>query len=344
MNVYTGVAATPSISGARPGEAGERRQPEVSVVVATYNQKRWSDLVACLAALKRQTRQASEVIVVVDHNPSLLGRTRRAFPWARVFANRRPRGLSGARNTGVEVARSEIVAFVDDDAVPAPDWLEQLLAGFRDEQTVGVGGALEPSWSRERPRWVPAEFLWVFGCSYEGLPQRVAPIRNPIGANMAARRSVLREVGGFLEGAGGREPRELRGRGVVRAGGDVPDDTELAIRVHRHRPQSIWLYQPAAIVAHTVTPERASLGYFLRRCFEEGAGKARLARLVGPADGLESERRYLTRVLPRGLGRALGDLARGRLSGGLQAGAISIGLAAAALGYITAAIRAILPR
>jgi len=316
----------------------------VSVVVATYDRKRWDDLERCLSALAEQTAAPTEVIVVVDHNPSLLAAVCDSFPWAEVIPNERPRGLAGARNSGVDVARGAIVAFIDDDAEPALDWLERLCECFRDETTVGVGGALVPRWPARRPRWIPSEFLWVYGCSYEGLPSGVAPIRNPIGANMATRKRALRAVGGFREEVDGREPRRIRGRGVVRAGGNVPDDTELAIRLRRRRPGSVWLYQPSAIVRHTVTRERTSPGYFLRRCFEEGAGKARLASLVGGREGLESERRHLFRVVPRGFGRDLRDVVRGDPSGGLRAAAIAIGCATAALGYIAAAIRGILHR
>ena len=91
---------------------------------------------------------------------------------------------------------------------------------------------------------------------------------------------------------------------MVRAQGNVPDDTDLAIRVKQRWPDSIWLYQPEAKVHHTVTKERASLSYFLRRSFEEGAGKARLAAFVGSRDGLSSERRHLGVVLPRGIAGA----------------------------------------
>jgi cellulose synthase/poly-beta-1,6-N-acetylglucosamine synthase-like glycosyltransferase len=166
----------------------------------------------------------------------------------------------------------------------------------------------------------------------------MAPIRNPIGANMAVRASVLREVGGFREGGVEDSPREIRSRGMVRAAGNVPDDTELAIRVKQRRGDAVWLYQPAARVLHTVTPERTSLGYFLRRCYEEGVVKANLSGQLGARDGLSSERRHLASVLPRGVLRELRRFATGEWDAGRRAAAIPIGLAAAGAGFVAARV------
>jgi len=311
-----------------------------SVVVSTYDEKRWEDLAACVASLGRQTLPPRETIVVVDHNPQLLARATAAFPSARVIANTRSRGLAGARNSGTEVAAGEIVAFIDDDARAEEDWLAELEDCFSAPETVGAGGALLPLWQGPEPGWFPCEFYWIIGCSYTGLPERLAPVRNPIGANMAVRAAVLAEVGGFREGVSDDTPRELRARGVVRAGGNVPDDTDLAIRVKQQRPEAVWLYQPRARVLHTVTPERASLGYFLRRSFEEGVGKANLSRQVGSSQGLSSERRQLAVVLPRAVRRHLRDLLRGEPSGGLRASAIAIGILSTTVGFLTGSVGA----
>jgi cellulose synthase/poly-beta-1,6-N-acetylglucosamine synthase-like glycosyltransferase len=255
-----------------------------------------------------------------------------------VIPNERPRGLAGARNSGIAVSRGSIVAFIDDDARAEPDWVEELAACIEGSEAVGAGGALLPLWQGEAPGWFPPEFYWVFGCSYTGLPTSLGPVRNPIGANMAVRKSILEEVGGFREGESEDAPKEIRNRGVVRAGGNVPDDTDLAIRVKQLRSDAVWLYQPEARVLHTVTPERATLGYFLRRCYEEGVGKANLARSLGSRESLSSERRHLLAVLPRGVARGIRDLLGGDRDGALRSGAIVIGLLSSAVGYLAASI------
>lgn len=308
-----------------------------SVVVSTYTERRWGDLEACVESVAAQAPAPREVIVVVDHNPELLERARGAFPAAKVIANERPRGLAGARNSGIAVAAGEYVAFIDDDAKAEPEWLRQLEAALREPGTAGAGGALLPDWEDGAATWIPREFYWVFGCSYTGLPTELAPIRNPIGANMAVRRDVLERVGGFREGGdadGEAAPRELRSRGVVRAAGNLPDDTDLAIRVAQQLPDSVFLYQPAARVLHLVTRERTSLGYFLRRCYEEGVGKANLARRVGSEEGLSSERRHVAKVLPLGVLRGFRDLFRGDPAGPLRSLAIVLGLGTVVAGFL----------
>ena len=318
-----------------PADAGQA----TSVVVSTYDEKRWDDLAACLRSLGAQSSQPLETIVVVDHNQPLLERATAAFPSATVVANERPRGLAGARNTGIALARGQVVAFIDDDARAEPDWLARLVECFEQPEAVGAGGALLPLWEAGERRWIPTEFYWVFGCSYTGLPTERAPVRNPIGANMAVRREALEEVGGFREGEVAGEPRELRSRGVVRAGGNVPDDTDLAIRVSQRHPDAVWLYEPNARVLHTVTRERTSLGYFMRRCFEEGVGKASLARLVGAGPGLASERRHAALVLPRGVLRELRALLRGDGWAAARALALPGGTACAAAGFLSVVLR-----
>jgi len=311
---------------------------EATVVVCTYDERRWDDLVACLDSLECQTAPPLETIVVVDHNPALLARAERAFPAARVIASQRPRGLAGARNAGIDDAAGSLVAFIDDDARAEPQWLERLATCFDEPQVVGAGGALLPLWEGPEPRWLPPEFYWVVGCSYTGLPRERAPVRNPIGANMAVRAAALTAAGGFREGAGEEAPRELRARGVVRAAGNVPDDTDLAIRVSRLHPGAVWLYEPAARVLHRVGRERATLGYFLRRSYEEGVGKAGLTRYIGAGEGLSAERRQLARVLPRGFARALRQLLGGDPGGGLRALALLVGVLSTGTGFLLATI------
>ena len=314
---------------------------DASVIVSTFDEQRWADLDACISSLLRQEPAAREVLVVVDHNDRLLDRARAAFPDCRVMPNDRPRGLAGARNAGVAASEAPITAFIDDDARAERDWLRRLCAAFDDPAVLGAGGALLPAWEDERPPWMPDEFLWVVGCSYTGLPTGPAPIRNPIGANMAVRREVLEAVGGFRE-AGADAPRDLgSARGVVRAAGNLPDDTDFAIRVSRERPDGTWLYRPDAVVHHSVTSARSTPAYFLRRSYEEGVAKANLARALGADQSLASERKHATAVLPRGVLRGLRDLLRGDPAGLARAGAILTGLAAAAVGFAVASVQSL---
>lgn len=309
----------------------------VSVIVPAWNSKRRDELGRCLRAIEAQTLAPLETIVVIDHNPELLAWVEESAPGVTAVANRHERGVVGARNTGVELAQGDLVVLTDDDTEAERSWLENLESCFADPGVVGVTGELLPNWSGAEPRWFPHEFYWVFGCSYAGLPTELAPVRNPIAANMAVRRETIQEIGGFRPGV---PPREIRYRGRVIAGGHALEDTELGIRIGQRWPQMRWLYQPHATVLHSVDEEQATLGYLTRRSFEEGMGKATLARLVGSQQGLESERRHLLVTIPRGVLKGLGDALRGDLSGIGRAAAIGVGIAAAACGYAYARLGA----
>jgi hypothetical protein len=116
------------------------RAADVSAVVCAYTEERWDDLQAALTSLRTQTTPPGEVVVVVDHNDALLDRVRHAAPDVVAVANAERQGLSGARNTGVAAARGALLAFLDDDAVAEPDWLEHLVAAYRDPAVIAVGG------------------------------------------------------------------------------------------------------------------------------------------------------------------------------------------------------------
>ena len=106
-------------------------RPDVSVVICAYSDRRWNDLVAAVTSVRAQSEEPAEIVVVVDHNPALLTRARAALPVSTVVENGEPRGLSGARNSGISATSGEVVAFLDDDAIAEPTWLECLIASTR---------------------------------------------------------------------------------------------------------------------------------------------------------------------------------------------------------------------
>ena len=297
---------------------------DISVVICAHTEARWEQLVRAVESLRRQSVAPREILVVIDHNLALADRACHRLPGARVIENSGQRGISGARNSGIAVARGSIVAFLDDDATAAPDWLEQLLAVYTSPNILGVGGAIEPDWQSRRPRWFPEEFDWVVGCTYRGMPSEAAPVRNLIGCNMSFRRQVFDQIGGFRDQIGrvGAQPFGC-------------DETELCIRLHQRLPHAQLIYTPAACVYHDVPAARARWEYFRERCLLEGRSKALVARLVGAGDGSATERAYALRTLPRGFTRGLyAALVDGDLSGIARAGAIGLGLAITAAGYI----------
>jgi GT2 family glycosyltransferase len=298
--------------------------PGVSVVICAYTERRWQQTRAALESALRQEPAPAEVLLVVDHNAELADRARLEFTSVSVLENAGTQGLSGARNTGLKAATQPITAFLDDDAEARPGWLKHLAAPYSSPDVVATGGSVYPRWPATRPPWLPAEFYWVVGCSYRGLPETIGQVRNPIGASMSMLTDLALEVGGFDESVG-RVGANTRGC----------EETELSIRLTASMAGSVILYVPASAVDHHVAPERLTFSYFARRCWHEGQSKADVVRLAGAAAGLQRERRQTAVVIPAALIRELRSLATGHVSAAARMSAMIAGLTAASAGYFS---------
>jgi GT2 family glycosyltransferase len=288
---------------------------DFSVVICAYDERRWNLLRQAVSSVGEQTLPPHEVIVVVDHNDSLLARARRDLPHVRVVRSSGPRGLHGARNTGVHAATANHVAFLDDDAYATKRWLELLAKPFSDDDVAGVGGPAWPIWEGGRPSWFPPEFEWVVGCHHRGMSFGQNEVRNLWGVNMSFRRDLLLTIGGFRIGI-------------------YCDETELCIRLRQRWPGKRLVLLPEARVMHHVGKSRTTVRRFLERCYYEGGSKAVLSRHLGARDALASERRYTWEILPRGVGRGIADFVLDHDPHGLaRAGLIVGGLATTTAGY-----------
>ncbi len=304
--------------------------PTASVVICCWTADRTDLLRRSVLEAAGQAHDGDEVLVVVDHNDAL---ARAMSTWAatevpperarriRVIESTGARGLSGARNTGVEHSGGDLIVFLDDDAVPRPGWLDGLRSTFADPSVAGAGGGIAAVWTRGRPGWFPEELDWVVGCDYRGLPGDGAEIRNPIGANMALRRSALRGLR-FDTGLG---------RDGSRPAG--AEETELAIRMRQADPSVRFVRRATACVDHHVTAERHRLGYLLRRCWHEGLSKGSMTSRVGAGDGLSAERGYLLSV-PGACVRHIGAVRHRDLWGPGRAATLMAGTIATGVGYL----------
>lgn len=296
----------------------------VAVVICAYTEKRWEDTLSAHASLIAQSVPVDEIVLVIDHNPDLLARLAAALPHTRIIPNAYARGLSGARNTGIDATDSDVIVFLDDDATAHPEWVRHMITPLGDPSVVGVGGWALPKWDHPgRPTWFPDAFLWVVGCSYEGQSRSAGEIRNPLGCAMAFRRTALVSTQGFSHGIGrvGTKPLGC-------------EETELAIRVAKANPGTRLVGAPEAIVHHRVPVSRLTARYFLSRCYWEGVSKAVVASLVGAEAALASERTYATKVLPRAFLREIGRGLRGQVSSFGTALAVAAGLCVTSAGYV----------
>jgi len=277
----------------------------VSAVVCTHN--RATVLRSALASLAAQTLpQGSYEIVVVDNASTDATRdlvTRELAGMAGLRYVFEPQlGVSRARNAGWRAARAPLVAYLDDDAIAAPDWLACAVAGFAElEPDPGcLGGPVLPIWEAPRPAWLPDALLPYL--TVLELDQGRGPMPRGkflYGTNSVFSRERLAEIGGYPAGLGPIGSWHRSG-----------EDSFVQKRL-RERGLQLW-YDPALRVQHRVPAERLSRRWVSQRLYLEGLSRARQRlllrepgplgriRLFGVALGklFSSPRRLLALVLP----------------------------------------------
>ena len=301
--------------------------PTVTVVICAHSDVQWDDLKAVVASVEQQTYRPAEIVLVIDHNPTLQRRSSDQLRGVKVVPNSNEQGLAGARNAGVAAAESEVVAFVD-DAVVERNWLAVLTASYADPHVLGVGGQIIPVWQPGRPKWFPPEFDWVVGCSYRGMPLGRTQVPSFSGAIMSLRRRLLVDSGGFDVGLG-------------RIGTRTPgcEETEICARLRRRHLDGVYLYEPKAVVRRHVPRSRSTWSYYRSRCYAEGLSKAVVRGLAGPEWIMSSEKSYLWSTIPWAIGRNLGEALSGRPDGIARAMALAVGVLTTGIGYAVGRIR-----
>lgn len=240
--------------------------------------KRYDDICDAIESVAEQSYSPVEIVVVVDGNQELADRLRDQYSGSAevlVHCNEQNYGLSYSRTKGVELSSGEVIAFLDDDAIAQPDWIEELARGYEQTDAIAVGGKMVPKWVAGKPPFLPEEFYWLIGVNYGDRLEDWTEVRNTLGSNMSFRRDVFDTVGGFDEQVG------LTGDNQIQA-----EETELAMRMHDTFGKGM-LYNPDAVVAHKVFDYRTDPVWLLRRAFWQGYSKCAVEQL--DVDGPASE-------------------------------------------------------
>ncbi|MDE2516495.1 MAG: glycosyltransferase [Rhodospirillales bacterium] len=256
--------------------------PAISVCICTHDRAAY--VRACLHALRRQTAPPTcfEVLLIdsasAPAEAAALARMDRAMPGLRRIRLDQP-GVSRARNAGAQAARAPYIAYIDDDAVPAADWIARILDALGEHPDAAVlGGRILPLWEAPLPGWWPASLRGVLSLiEWEGqgefrsadLPAGLAPYS----ANMVVAVAPMRALGGFSEAIG-------------RIGSVLLSDEEVQLAWRLQDHGYAVRYDSRILVHHRIQAGRLDPAWLLERLFWQGASAVVTARLLGRAGGV----------------------------------------------------------
>jgi len=276
---------------------------ELSVVICTSD--RGDVLAGALESLYAQSASsASFEVVVIDNSAGRTAEPLLAKAGSRVqhvirYVHEPAPGLSLARNAGLHTAAGQIVAFLDDDARAAPQWIEALLRGLSESRAAAVGGPVSLDLQAPPPPWLTGDLRSYLGESDFGPRARFLQWPEyPFGLNFAVKRGVARRIGGFRHDLGRVGQSLLSG-----------EEREFFFRLY-NGGETVY-YCPDAVVHHLVPPERLRPPFFRRRLFWEGRSQRRVERLPGlrgESGGVpRASLRMLRSLLLSGAASAVGD-------------------------------------
>lgn len=229
----------------------------ITAAICTY---RGNELLQrALASLSNQSLDVeSFCVVVVDNAPKHMRPTDHVSGSLNIHWLRAPEaGLSNARNVAISACSTPLIAFLDDDALAAEDWLAALVTAFEElgEPVVAAGGRVDPLWLAPRPPWLADELLGHLSLVDWGDERRLLNPREWIaGTNMAFRVASLNQVGGF-SGKFGR----CGGEEVLLSN----DENDVIARLRRCGGDIA--YVPGAVVQHLIPQQRLTQSWMRRR-------------------------------------------------------------------------------
>lgn len=251
--------------------------PQISAIICTHNRDAY--LGAAIDSLLAQTRVDFEVLVVDNASTD---RTRQVVEQrlghpALKYLYEPALGLSVARNTGATHAQAPILAYLDDDAVATPQWLQVLVTAFQQTEKLAIaGGKVTLLWppGMTEPRWLAPALAGNLGFYDLGeAPMLITdPRLTPRGLNYSVRREFLEQVGGF----------DLK---LGRIGKNLLSNEELQMTEKALERGWQVAYLPEALVAHHVAPERLRQQWFFQRSWWQGISECyreQLADRAGP--------------------------------------------------------------
>ena len=239
--------------------------PVISIIICTFN--RFQDLELALKSLKDQKFEKNnfEILIVdagsTDKISEIIDRFS-IFLQIRFFSVPHL-GLSEARNFGIRNASCDIIAFLDDDAIADPAWLEQIQTSFREHGMCACGGKSILLYDTPLPHWLNNRMLGLLGQFDYGTTGFFldTPDKNPAGLNMAFMKKTFYLIGYFNPDLG-------------RSGGNLLSNEEVDLFQKIRRKNLKIYYNPKMLVYHHVNIERTTKEYFYKRYYWQGRSDA----------------------------------------------------------------------
>lgn len=236
-----------------------------SVIVPTYGQRPAYLRDALLSVQAQSVPEDEYEIVVIDNGPTgepekIVEEVNRNGKHAIRYVREPKVGLHHARHAGARAARGDVLVYIDDDVIVHRDWLHALLNPFSSSEVACAGGKAIPQWEADLPGWY-SQFDSGY-LSLLDLGEETRELKYPAcvwGCNMAVRKTVIYQVGGFNpDGLGERKLIWLRG------------DGECGLQEKIYKTGLRIVYEPQAWVYHRIPASRLTPKYFYRRFFTQG--------------------------------------------------------------------------
>ena len=275
-------------------------RPLLSIIITSHYTERMGDIYELLDSIQAQTYPNLETIFIAERSRELYDQIKaygreKAVSNMRVIFNEGEQGASAARNLGIKQSKGAIIAFIDDDALPFPDWAEEMIKTYKDDSVIGVTGPALPLWKDDSAAsWFPEEFYWVLSCTAWGEWNGIAEVRNVWTMNASFKKEAFLLAGYFATSIGPKNG-SMAGRKT-----NLSEDVELSLRLREVTGKRI-VFSPDVRVQHRVYSDRLELGYITRWAYWMGYSKHKLKKLYPQtdADPLSQEHQLLKRIITR---------------------------------------------
>jgi glycosyltransferase involved in cell wall biosynthesis len=233
----------------------------ISVLIVSY--RRPQLLQNCLRSLERQTRLPDEVIVVGVDGDEATAAVVQKFAQTSIFScvwgSSPAPSIVRQTNLGLDLCSADVVAFIDDDAEPFPDWLERIEPYYEDESVGGVGGRdflhLEDGRIMDGKTDKVGSITWfgrLHGNHHLSYPQ-VTDVDLLKGVNMSFRSGLVGRLDSRMVGAWGRHWELDACLQIQRVGKRLVFDPHICVH-HFHAPRPSILAPDFVYMAnHNVT-------------------------------------------------------------------------------------------